>query len=89
LQKKLVLLDDASTELMMGGGDDTVLLELGEAWVETTEDEATESCETQVEDMQSRVDKLNQEEEDIAKEQATLKEILYGRFGKSINLEEK
>ena len=73
----------------MGSGDDTVLLELGEAWLETTEDEATEFCEAQVEQLQSQVDKLNQEEEDISKQQAELKQILYGRFGKSINLEDK
>jgi len=72
---------------MMGDGD-KVMLRLGEAMFEATEDEATEFCEGEVERHQETVDKLLEEEADILEEQAVLKKHLYGRFGKSINLED-
>ena len=81
-------LDDASTDLMMAS-EDKVMLVLGEAFLEVSETEATEYCEKQVDTLQEKVDKLHSEEEEITKEQAKLKTILYGRFGNSINLEEK
>lgn len=79
-------MDDASTELMMGSGD-KVMLQMGEAFFEATEDEATEYCEAQVEKHQANIDELDEEETDILEKQATLKKALYGRFGKSIQLE--
>eukprot|EP00584_Thalassiosira_punctigera_P009728 CAMPEP_0172527564 /NCGR_PEP_ID=MMETSP1067-20121228/2212_1 /TAXON_ID=265564 ORGANISM="Thalassiosira punctigera, Strain Tpunct2005C2" /NCGR_SAMPLE_ID=MMETSP1067 /ASSEMBLY_ACC=CAM_ASM_000444 /LENGTH=134 /DNA_ID=CAMNT_0013311319 /DNA_START=192 /DNA_END=596 /DNA_ORIENTATION=+ len=88
LKKLLEKIDDASTELMMGNGDN-VMLRLGEAMFEASEDEATEFCEAEVERHQETLDKLSEEETGILEKQAALKKILYGRFGKSINLEEK
>lgn len=88
LKKLLEKIDDASTELMMGNGD-RVMLRLGEAMFEATEDDATEFCEAEVERHQETLDKLGEEEADILEKQGGLKKILYGRFGKSINLEEK
>jgi len=79
-------LDDASTELMMGSGDH-VMLHLGNAFFETAEEFATEHCENEVEKMQDKIDNLANEEEDITEEMTSLKKVLYGRFGKSINLE--
>ena len=73
---------------MMGNGD-KVMLRLGEAMFEATEDEATEFCEAEMEKHQAVVDDLDQEEADIVEKQAALKKVLYGRFGNSINLEEK
>jgi prefoldin subunit 4 len=98
-QKELELLDDASTELMCGTSENdhddgnttnnnVVMLLLGEAFFETPEDDATEFCEAEVERRQTAVDELQQEQSAIESEQADLKKILYGRFGKSINLEE-
>ena len=87
-KKLLEKIDDASTELMMGNGD-RVMLRLGEAMFEATEDEATEYCEAEVERHQVTLDELGGEESEILERQADLKKILYGRFGKSINLEEK
>ena len=80
-------MDDASTELMMGSGEN-VMLSLGNAFLETSEEEATEHCEQEVERLQSLVDALLVEEEEILVQQKVLKKILYGRFGKSINLED-
>ena len=85
-QKHLEKIDDASTELMMGGGD-TVLLRLGDAMFEVEEDDATEYCEKEVERQQELLDKLKEEEADILQRQGGLKKALYSRFGKSINLE--
>lgn len=84
-------LDDASTDLMMASGDDNdkVMLVLGEAFLEVSEEEATEYCEQQVDVLQAKLDKFQTEEEEITSEQAKLKSILYGRFGNSINLEDK
>jgi prefoldin subunit 4 len=79
-------MDDASTELMMGSGDKVMLL-MGEAFFEATEDEATEYCEAEVEKHQAKIDQLEEEESDILEQQATLKKVLYSRFGKSIQLE--
>mmetsp|Transcript_35536 Transcript_35536/g.40479 ORF Transcript_35536/g.40479 Transcript_35536/m.40479 type:complete len:141 (+) Transcript_35536:75-497(+) len=91
INKQLEGIDDASTELMMMTGDDEkVLLMIGgdsAAFLEVSEEYATEHCENMVEKLQNKVDELVQEEADIAKEQAKLKTILYGRFGKSIQLE--
>jgi prefoldin subunit 4 len=81
-------LDDASTELMMASGDKVMLL-IGESFFDTTEDLATEYCEEEVERMQGLLDKLAAEEDTIVEKQVILKERLYGRFGKSIQLEEK
>jgi prefoldin subunit 4 len=81
-------LDDAATELMMASGGDKVMLMMGEAFFETSEQEATEHCEAQVEVCQAQVEKLEQEEATILEAQAELKKLLYSRFGKSIQLEE-
>lgn len=87
IQHELEGLDDASTELMMLDDADQVWLLTGEAFGATTQDEAVQHCESQVETLQSKVDQLAKEEEAILAEQADLKKMLYGRFGKSINLE--
>ena len=42
LKKDLERLDDASTDLMMASSDDKVMLVLGEALLQVTEEEATE-----------------------------------------------
>lgn len=73
---------------MMGNGD-KVMLRLGEAMFEATEDEATEFCEAEMEKHQAVLDELDKEEADIVEKQVALKKVLYGRFGNSINLEEK
>ena len=86
-KKRLEKLDDACTELMMGGGDDVHLL-LGDAFIVATEDDATKYCEEQVEDLQVVVDGLEEEQGEIKGRQKELKVALYGRFGSSINLEE-
>ena len=72
----------------MASGD-TVLLMIGESFFDTTEEDATEFCEEEVERMQVMLEGFEKEEADILEKQADLKKILYARFGKSIQLEEK
>ncbi|KAJ0397586.1 hypothetical protein P43SY_001656 [Pythium insidiosum] len=88
LQDKLDTLDDANTELMMGDGGNVELL-VGESFVEASEDFATEYLEKLVEETKQKVDALTAEEGQLEARQAVLKKALYGRFGQSINLEDK
>ena len=59
----------------------------GETFFETNEDDATAFCEARIEKLQGQLDQLNEEDQSILAQQAELKQLLYGRFGKSINLE--
>ena len=88
MQRLLEKIDDASTELMMGSGS-TVMLCLGDALFESSEEDATEFCEAEVDRHQAILDELEKEEGGIQERMDALKKMLYGRFGKSINLEEK
>jgi prefoldin subunit 4 len=88
-QRNLEGIDDASTELMMGSGENVMVLFGGETFFEASEEAATEYCEKQVEKFQTELEKLSHEETSILDEQATLKKMLYARFGKAIQLEEK
>ena len=87
IKQSLERLDDASTELMMNSGSDKVMLLIGESFFETSEDDATEFCEAEVDRMTETLEELDQEEAEIVDEQSKLKTMLYGRFGKSIQLE--
>ena len=73
---------------MMGSGS-TVMLPLDDALFESSEEDATEFCEMEVERYQSTLDGLTSEMGDVTDKMDALKKVLYGRFGKSINLEEK
>ena len=73
---------------MMASGDKVLLL-VGESFFDTTEEDATEYCDSEVERMTALLEKFEEEESDILEKQADLKKVLYGRFGKSIQLEEK
>lgn len=73
---------------MMGSGS-TVMLRLGDALFESSEEDATEFCEMEVERHQLTLDGLTSEMGEITDKMDALKKVLYGRFGKSINLEEK
>lgn len=65
-----------------------VLLFMGGAFFEVGEEEATTHCEETVEQMQEKIRTLDTEEGEIMEKQDVLKTALYGRFGKSIQLEE-
>jgi prefoldin subunit 4 len=65
-----------------------VLLFMGGAFFETSEEEATTYCEDTVEQIQEKIRTLESEENEVLEKQEELKKVLYGRFGKSIQLEE-
>jgi len=71
----------------MGSGD-KVMIMLGEAFFESSEEDATELCEEQLEKFQTTIETLDEEESSILEQQSGLKKELYGRFGKSIQLED-
>ena len=79
LKKRLERLDDACTELMMSSGSHVHLM-LGDAFIMSTEDDATAYCEEQVEKLQSAVDELDEEGEGIKSRQKELKKELYARY---------
>ena len=74
---------------MMSSDGDNVMLLIGESFFDTSEEDATEYCESEVERMTEVLETLDEEEATIVEEQVGLKKFLYGRFGKSIQLEEK
>lgn len=71
----------------MGSGD-KVMIMLDEAFFESSEEDATELCEEQLEKFQTTRETLDEEESSILEQQSVLKKELYGRFGKSIQLED-
>jgi prefoldin subunit 4 len=82
--------DDDDDENNIGTKTNTstaIMILQGESFFETNEDDATAYCETRIEKLQKQLDQLNQEDQDILAQQSELKTLLYGRFGKSINLE--
>lgn len=66
---------------------ETIWLEIGEAFFATDDAAAGEHCEALVEQLQAKMAAGDEEQAAIEQEQAQLKALLYGRFGKSINLE--
>jgi prefoldin subunit 4 len=79
--------DNATTGTITSTSSSSIMLLQGEAFFETNENDATTFCETRIEKLQQQLDQLNDEDKDILSQQAELKILLYGRFGKSINLE--
>jgi prefoldin subunit 4 len=80
-------IDDAHTDMMMNSGDGKVMLLVGEAFVEVTEEYAEEYCETKSENLSKKVENMMAEDLTITQRQEVLKKELYARFGDSINLE--
>lgn len=82
--------DDDDDDIMGGtkaSSTPSIMILQGETFFETNEDDATTFCEARIEKLQKQLDQLNDEDQDILSQQAELKKLLYGRFGKSINLE--
>mmetsp|Transcript_27493 Transcript_27493/g.27714 ORF Transcript_27493/g.27714 Transcript_27493/m.27714 type:complete len:124 (-) Transcript_27493:88-459(-) len=80
------IFEDATTEMMMVSGG-KIMIFIAESFIEADEDIATAYCEKKSEQLQEKITKLKCEEESILNQQESLKKVLYGRFGDSINLE--
>ncbi|PRP89361.1 VIP3 protein [Planoprotostelium fungivorum] len=78
---------DANNELLLGD-DEEVRYRMGETFVLMSKDEVTALLERDEENINSDIDKLNEEAEQIQKDLSVLKAKLYAKFKSSINLEE-
>jgi len=82
------LLDDAANEIILADDDEPVRYAFGECYYEVTKDAADELLESQKDKIAEEVSKIEEELSSVRATLADLKTKLYGRFGKSINLEE-
>ena len=88
LEDAIQKMDDASTELMMSEGDSVKIL-MGDTFLTFQDDAAVEYCDKKSETLQEKLDDVLAQEQALQDSMAALKEELYGRFGTSINLEDK
>ncbi|KAJ3042533.1 hypothetical protein HDV00_007067 [Rhizophlyctis rosea] len=80
-------LDDLSTELELADEDEAIKYRIGDTYVSLTLEEANERIASEDSELSSELDELSSKMDTINKEMAKLKAVLYGKFGKSINLE--
>ncbi|KAI8918770.1 Prefoldin beta-like protein [Entophlyctis helioformis] len=80
-------LDDLTNELELADEDEPVKYRIGDAYVSLS----LATAQVHIERAQSQLDKelgaLSEKIDDIRTDMAKLKALLYGKFGKSINLE--
>jgi prefoldin subunit 4 len=80
-------IDDANTDMMMNSSGGKVMILIGEAFVEVSEEFAESYCAEKSEALTKKVDAMMAEDLAITQRQEVLKKALYARFGDSINLE--
>lgn len=61
---------------------------MGECYVLIPKEEAEETLETKIEECEGKLDEVGEATGELKDQMASLKVELYGRFGKSINLDE-
>ncbi|KAJ3052511.1 hypothetical protein HK097_006113 [Rhizophlyctis rosea] len=86
-KKEKEYLEDLTQELELADEDESVKYRIGDAYVSITLDEANERITAENSELSTELDGITSKMETINKEMAKLKAILYGKFGKSINLE--
>ena len=87
-QTQIENLGDACDEIALNDEEGAVKLMVGECWVDIDGDAAEEEVEKIKAKLEETLASHEREQQVILKRQSELKEALYGRFGKSINLEE-
>merc|ERR1739847_196126 len=81
-------LEDAGTDMMMlEDGDEKIPYQIGEVFVEMTQDEVQETLDKSKETLEEEVTKLEGKAEEIKGQMSNLKTHLYAKFGNAINLE--
>ncbi len=85
LQKTLEELEDAGNELMLAD-DEEVRYVVGECFVHVDKEAAEERLQAMSETVTKEVARLTAELEEVKGKMKALKAVLYGKFGKSINL---
>merc|ERR1712149_165039 len=81
-------LEDAGTDMMMLEDDDEKIpYQIGEVFVEMTQDEVQETLNKTKENLEAEVTKLEGQAEELKAQMSNLKTHLYAKFGNAINLE--
>ncbi|KAJ3276496.1 hypothetical protein HK104_003657 [Borealophlyctis nickersoniae] len=86
-KKEKEYLEDLESELELADEDELIKYRIGDAFVSLPLEECNERIASESAEISGELDKLSAKMVDIGKEMAKLKAILYGKFGKSINLE--
>ena len=88
-QTRLQACSDALEEAEICLDAEGMLLTVGESFFQVSEEEAAESLEKAKNLTEEALSNLIQESEKTRLEMDELKKVLYGKFGSSINLEDK
>ncbi|KAK3245255.1 hypothetical protein CYMTET_45165 [Cymbomonas tetramitiformis] len=80
--------EEAGNELMITD-EEEVKYVLGECFAYLPNDTAESRLERATEELEAETSVLEEEQADIKKKMAVLKQVLYGKFGNSINLEDE
>ncbi|EAT90235.1 prefoldin subunit 4 [Parastagonospora nodorum] len=80
-------LEEISTELELVDEEDKVPYKVGDCFVSLPQPQVLELLEKSTETIDGDVDELKTRLEKVQEEMGELKKALYGRFGRSINLE--
>jgi len=86
-ENEIQTLEDASTDLMMLDDEQGVPYQVGEVFVNLTQDEAQSEIETRKEQLEKEVKELEGKMDVVKGEMSDMKSKLYAKFGSSINLE--
>ncbi|KAF2265146.1 Prefoldin, subunit 4 [Lojkania enalia] len=80
-------LEEISMELELVDEEENVPYKIGDAFMSLPQPQVLEMLSASTEDIDNEVNSLKEKLESIQEEMEELKKVLYGRFGKSINLE--
>ncbi|OCH88093.1 Prefoldin subunit 4 [Obba rivulosa] len=88
LKQEKEALDDLSTELELADEDQPVMYRVGEAFLHLPHGRAMRRLERDQTALESELSKLTDRAEECGTSMKELKAILYGKFGRAINLDE-
>ncbi|EGC40295.1 hypothetical protein DICPUDRAFT_74181 [Dictyostelium purpureum] len=88
-QEELEKATDANDDIFLVDDEDTKFqYSMGEAFLELNKEETEEMVNSYISKLESSIEKIDQDLQDISDKHNELKVILYGKFKNSINLEE-
>ncbi|KAM6501859.1 Prefoldin subunit domain containing protein [Amanita muscaria] len=88
LKQEKEALDDLATELELADEGEPILYKIGETFVHMPISRAQTRLEKDQQDVESRLSSIVEAVEDCETQMKQLKVLLYGKFGKAINLDE-
>jgi prefoldin subunit 4 len=86
-KQELELLIDLLAEIELNDEEEAVKYKIGEAFIQMTTAKAKEMIDRKESELKENLKDLDDEQSTINKELAKLKQLLYAKFGNSINLE--